>query len=82
MAIITNKNVKVGMIIWSAYDDRPFDGYGWSKGKITAIFDDHYLFDDLDNNIENVWGLFDEEPCSVCNFTTEEECLDWLGLGK
>lgn len=82
MALITKENVKAGMTIWSAFDDRPIDGYGWFKGKVTDVFDDHYLFTDLDNNIEHVWGDYNTEPCSVANFTTEEECLNFLKLSK
>lgn len=81
MARVTKQNVKPGMTIWWTFDDRPYDGYGWGKGIVTSIFDDHYLYTDLDNDIENIWGLYDEISSNVA-FTTEEECLNFLKLGK
>lgn len=82
MALVTKKNVKVGLKIFSCWDDRPLDGFGYSNSIITEVFDDHYLYTDLDLNIKDIWGEYDTNPetDSVAVFTTENEAKKWLKI--
>lgn len=80
MALVTKENAKVGLKIFSCYDDRPLDGCGYNKGIITSVCDDHYLYSDTDLGIDDVWGVYDTsvETNSVAVFTTEKEAKKWL----
>lgn len=82
MALVTKKNVKVGLKIFSCWDDRPLDGFRYSSSIITEVFDDHYLYTDLDLNIKDIWGEYDTNPetDSVAVFTTENEAKKWLKI--
>ena len=82
MALVTKKNVKVGLKIFSCWHDRPLDGFGYSSSIITEVFDDHYLYTDLDLNIKDIWGEYDTNPetDSVAVFTTENEAKKWLKI--
>lgn len=80
---ITKENIKVGMTIWCAIDDRPIELPSLHKGMVTEIFDDHYLYTEFysDGNemCTNVWGFYDDDNESSCvNFTTLEAAETWL----
>ena len=72
MALVTKENIKKGLEVFSCYDDRPFDGYGYNRGIITEVFDEHYLYSDTELNINNIWGFYDTDikTDSVAVFTT------------
>lgn len=79
MAVVTKKNVKLGLKVFSAYDDRPFDGYGINEGIVTEIYDDHYIYNETDLGID-IWGMYDTnlKTDSVAAFTTKPEAEKWL----
>ena len=78
MAIVTKNNVKEGMTVFSACDERPFYGCSYEKGVVTAVFDDHYLYD-LESGICNMWGDYEEVlDSTIAVFTTEEAAKKWL----
>lgn len=80
MALVTKKNARVGLKIYSCYDDRPWDGYGCNSGIITEVHDDHYLYCEPELGIDNMWGDYDTdlENDSVAVFTTRKEADKWL----
>ena len=82
MALVTKENAKVGLKIYACWDDRPLDGFGCSKGVITKVYEDHYLYTDFDIDLNNVWGEFDTDlkTSSTAVFTTEKEAKEWLNI--
>lgn len=82
MSLVTKENVKKGLAIFACHDDRPIDGYGYAKGIITEVYEDHYLYHDLDLDLPDVWGFYetDLKRDTIANFTTEKEAKKWLGI--
>jgi len=79
MALVTKENIKTGLSVFACYSD-PIDGCGYSKGVVTDVFDDHYLYQDKTYDIDQVWGFYDTnvEEDSVAVFTTEEDAKAWM----
>ena len=75
------KNLKVGQVLFYAYDDRPFDGYGISKCTIKEICDDHMI---LLDDMSSLWIEYEyyvgPKDSSIAVFDTEEEAKKWLGI--
>lgn len=82
VALVTKKNAKVGLKIFLCYDNRPLNGFGYNRGIITSVCDDHYLYSDTDLGIDEVWGVYNTsaETDNVAVFTTEKETKKWLEL--
>lgn len=83
MALVTKENAKVGLKIFSCCDDRPLDGCSYHQGIITEVHEDHYIYRNIELEIDAVWGFYDTdiETDSVAVFTTEKEAKKWLARG-
>ena len=81
MALVTKKNAKVGLEVFACVDDRPFDGYSCNKAIITEVHKDHYIYKDIELDID-IWGFYDDDvsTSSVAVFTTEKEAKRWLNI--
>ena len=75
------KDLKIGQVLYYAFEDRPIDGYGISKCIIKEICDDHML---LEDQYSTLWidyeEYFGEKDGSIGVFDTEKEAKDWLGI--
>ena len=77
--LVTREIAKVGMIIYSCWDDTQFDGYGYSKGVIREVHKDHFLYDEDHNKIKYIWGSYDkDENVSSVVFTSFEDVQRWF----
>lgn len=58
MALVTRENIKVGMKVYSCWDDTPIDGFGCAEAIIKAIYDDHFIY--KEPLLDNIWGEYDD----------------------
>ena len=55
MSLVTKKNAKVGLEVFACVDDRPFDGYSCNKAIITEVHKDHYIYKDIELDIDTAY---------------------------
>lgn len=68
------KELRIGQVVYFAYDDRPLDGFGVSKAIITELHEDHMMIKDEYSSLWiNYEDLFGEKDGSCACFLTEEE---------
>lgn len=76
MSLVTKENIKVGMKVYSCWDDTPIDGFGCVEAIIKAIYDDHFIY--KEPLLDNIWGEYDDGKSSVAVFTDKEDAEKWF----